>query len=281
MGKLMNMKKTISYLLFLCLLAAACKKETGVAGPAGPAGPQGPDGVNHDTASISGHLSLFSALSLPLPDSGGVTVTLKSGSLQRTTTTDAAGHYIFYGLERGTYDLTYQKSGFGIMKVFGVSHAPGGPLSTLVSDVHLLANPTGTAIQSIAGTDGDPVIEVHIYLDTTSVDFAPYSQNLVLLIGKTPDVSLSNFLIMHSSEIGIDGAGGFVDYIYRSGLTGLFSTGDSIYITACTFNRYVHTASNPDNWYDLGNSCYYVDPDSGDYVYPNLSTPPAILRFPY
>ena len=274
------MKKALSFFILIAMACCACKKEVGVAGPVGPQGNQGPAGVNHDTASISGSLSLFNALSWPVADSSGVTITLSSGDQQRTATTDASGHYIFYGLEKGTYNLIYQKAGFGTMKVFGIAHSPGGPQSTVVPEVSLLQQPGGTAVQSITGTDGSSV-EVHINLDTSSLVYTPYYGNLVLLIGKTPDVSPSHYLIMHSEYIGIDGTGGYIDYIDKSSLSGLFSTGDSLYITACTYNRYVHKLKDENAWFDLGSSAYYVDPDSGDFVYPNLSTAPAILRFPY
>ena len=61
-----NMKKAISFFILIAMACSACKKEVGVTGPVGPQGDQGPLGVNHDTASISGSLSLFNALSWPV-----------------------------------------------------------------------------------------------------------------------------------------------------------------------------------------------------------------------
>lgn len=40
----------------------------------------------------------------------GATVTL-SGAASRTTTTDSAGHYTFFGLVNGSYTVTASKSG--------------------------------------------------------------------------------------------------------------------------------------------------------------------------
>ncbi|MDP4131871.1 MAG: carboxypeptidase-like regulatory domain-containing protein [Bacteroidota bacterium] len=274
------MTKAISFLILVFMALSSCKKEVGVPGPVGSRGNQGLPGVDHDTASISGNLSLFSYLSWPVADSSAVTVELSSGSLQRSVLTDASGHYVFYGLEKGTYDLTYQKAGFGTMKVFGISHSPGGPLSTVVPDVYLLQQPVGTAVQGITGIDGYP-IEIHINLDTSSYEYTPYSGNLVLLIGKDPVVDMSHYLIMQTENISTDGLGGYVCFIDRSSLTGLFNAGDTIYVTACTYNRYVHKLKDPNTFFDTGSSAYYVDPASGNYVYPNLSSAPTVLSFPY
>jgi hypothetical protein len=86
---------------------------------------------------------------------------------------------------------------------------------------------------------------------------------------------------MQTKNISTDGLGGYVCFIDRSSLAGLFNTGDSIYVTASTYNRYVHKLKDPNTFFDTGSSGYYVDPANGNYVYPNLSSAPAVLSFPY
>jgi len=45
----------------------------------------------------------------------------------------------------GTYDLSYQKTGFGTMKVYGLSHFGGGTEPTAVENVYVVHIPAKTA----------------------------------------------------------------------------------------------------------------------------------------
>jgi hypothetical protein len=85
---------------------------------------------------------------------------------------------------------------------------------------------------------------------------------------------------MHSEYVTNDpSSGGYTDYIDKSGLTGYFNPGDTVYVTACTYSRYVHKIKEPGELFDLGSSGYYIDPADGKYVYPNISQPAVALKF--
>jgi len=274
------MKKIFPFLSLLLIIFYSCKKEVAVQGPAGPAGEAGANGFGKDTGTISGSLTLYDEFTFPVADSSGVVVTLSSGTFEQKATSDSHGHYSFTGIAVGTYNLTYQKAGFGTMKVFGLSHIPGGPLPTAIQDIALLQLPVKTAISSITGQDSYTYYRLQIQLDTSSNSYLQFYGNLVVLYGNTADVSPSHYLIMHSEYVTNDpSSGGYTDYIDKSGLTGYFNPGDTVYVTACTYSRYVHKIKEPGELFDLGSSGYYIDPADGKYVYPNISQPAVALKF--
>ena len=204
------MPKIVSLLFLILVLGYSCKKETGVQGPTGPIGNAGTDGSSLDTGTLSGNLAVYNEFSWPLLDSSGVAVSLSVGGSQKSVMSDASGNYYFHGLPSGTYDLTYQKSGFGIMKVFGISHSPGSSISTIVPEVYVLQNPAKTAVDSIHLVDGSSYVEVYIYLDTSSLTYVQYQLNFALLIGKNSDIGTSNTTVSPLSEfITPDGNGAY------------------------------------------------------------------------
>ncbi|HTQ66464.1 MAG TPA: carboxypeptidase-like regulatory domain-containing protein [Puia sp.] len=272
--------KIIAVAFLFLMLLFSCKKETGVPGPQGVQGNRGTNGVLKDTGSISGKLSLYDEFSLRKKDFSGITVTMTSGSLTLTDITDSAGEYHFTGLQTGTYNFSYQKTGFGTYKVFGVSHTPGGELPTLVQDVYLLQIPVKTAVDSISSSVSSPYVYIFVYLDTSSLNYVQYYQNFMLLVGKDANVSPSNYIQKYDA-VYPDGNGAYSFPFSKDDLQAFFQTGDTLYITAGTYNRYISKLEDPNYLFDLGPNCYYVDPSNGNYVYPNMSISPNIAKVPF
>ncbi len=277
------MQKTIFIILVsIGFCFWACKKETGIAGPTGPQGNQGASGNLKDTGSLSGHLSLFNEFAWPVNDSSGVKVSADNGNQIQSATTDASGYYVFHGLPRGTYNLTFTRQGFGTMKLFGISHAPDNHVTTPVPEVALAQTLSKTKIDSIVLLPNYNYVIIDLFLDTSSNNYVQPYEDLVLLVGKDPNVSLSHYLVTYSEYLSPDpSSGGYTAVVDKSNLAGLFQPGDTIYITANTFTRFAHKLKDSTTIQDLGTAYYYIDPATGDYVYPNLSSPPAILKIPY
>jgi hypothetical protein len=269
------MSKIFVSIVLIFLFCCSCKKETGVEGAAGPAGNAGVDGSLLDTGTISGNLAVYDEFSSPMKDSSGVTVSLDQYGTQKTTTSDASGNYSFHGLPAGTYDLTYQKTNFGTMKVFGVSHSPGSNLNTSVPEVYILQNPVKTAVDSIQIVPGYFYDIVYIYLDTSSLSYTPYQYNFVVLIGNNPNPNPSNTtpspLFYYVTA---DGLGAYTLIIDKSNLQASTQTTGPYYLTVGTYNRWVRKYNDPSSFFDTGYGGYYVDPSNGKYVYPNLKLSP-------
>jgi hypothetical protein len=272
------MAKYLFHLAIILALFSSCKKEIGVPGAAGPPGNSGTDGNQLDTGTIYGNLVVYNEFSWPMSDSSGVTVSLNVGSKVHTTTSDASGNYYFHGLQSGTYNLTYQKSGFGTMKVFGISHSPGSSLNTQVSEIYILQNPIKTAVDSITVSEAYSYVIVRIFLDTSSYSYTQYQYNFVLLVGKDPNLTQANATYSpYNQFISPDGQGTYTVIVDRGQLGGNDHAGGTYYLTVGTCNRWIRGFANPDPLFDTGLSGYYIDPIDGKYVYPNLKLSPNTI----
>jgi hypothetical protein len=105
-------------------LLFACKKEN----VAGPAGPPGPDGLNGDSVlsgKIYGRVLLYDTLGKSMGDNSNVSVSVNTSPfLQFTSNQD--GSFTSPSFSSGVYNLSFDKAGFGTMKVFNFQHT-GGP----------------------------------------------------------------------------------------------------------------------------------------------------------
>jgi len=274
-------KNIINWILLLALVS--CTKEQGVPGPAGPQGPAGTNGKGSaDTAAITGKLIVYNEFNAQT-DLSGVTVTLSSGSNQHSATTDATGQYTFKGMPTGTYDLSFQKTSYGTMKLFGLSHFAGGTMPTQATTVFLLQMPVKTAPETltlVSNNSSSAVLDLR--LDTTSLQYTELSADILVCIGKNRIASPYDYDFLLNTYIFPDGNGGYTANVYKSQAPIPLTTGDTLYATAFTYNRNVGTANGASqSWSDLGLSSYYMDPLTGKYVYPNLSKASNIVKFAY
>ena len=286
------MKKNLFYLAIL-LAFLSCTKERGVTGPAGPQGPAGANGKGSspDTASITGKLDLVDEFSFFQDDASAVVVTLSSGSQQHKDTTDPTGHYNFAGITTGTYDLSFQKPGYGTMKIFGLSHFGGGTVSTQVGYVQIMQIPVKTAPDTFSLVSNNSLTTVFgIRLDTSSLQYQQFSENMIVFIGKNKTVGPTNYIGTLSNQYIYatpDGIGGYTINFPKSN-TPMFppssvATGDTLYAVAYTYNIFVHDRNYPQNtsFGGYGMASYYIDPQTGKIVYPNLSKPTNIVKFTF
>jgi len=275
--------------LFCLLLFAvvSCTKEQGVPGPTGPQGPAGANGQSaaSDTQSITGTVVVYSEFSKVLTDGSGVVVTLSSGSQTHLDTTDAAGNYNFPGIPTGTYDLTFQRTGYGTMKFFGLSHFGGGTQPTQVLPIDLLQIPAKTAPDTLflaSNSYGQAVFTLR--LDTSSLQYTQLNSNMLVFIAKNRVGNPNDYDVVINQNTFPDGVGGYTVNYYKYGLqsnpAAAISIGDTLYAVAYTYNRNNGTTNgSSQSWGDLGSGSYYIDPQTGKTVNPNLSKPSNIVKF--
>ncbi|HXB35478.1 MAG TPA: carboxypeptidase-like regulatory domain-containing protein [Puia sp.] len=246
------------------------------AGHSGPAGPAGAAGMNHDTGTITGTAYLYNEFSFKLASQSGITVTLISGTTQLTAMTNDSGQYLFHGIPTGTYNLTYAFAAFGTVNRYGISHFGGGAIPTEVPEVDLVQIPVKTAIDSMSVVElYGAYIEVTIKLDTSSLQYVQYYQNFLLLVGKSNAVGPTNYVKSYSQIFTPDGLGNYTMVFQQSDVASFFNPGDTMYITASTYNRYIHPNSSPIwNIDDVANESY-VDPLTGYVIFPNARFSPT------
>lgn len=272
----------------LVLTILSCTKEQGLPGAAGAQGPAGANGKGSaaDTASIAGSLILSDEFCNIQNDASGVTVTLSNGSQLHTATSDVSGHYYFPGLTTGTYDLSFQRSGYGTMKIFGLSHFAGGTMPTPVQRIFMFQNPVKTAPDTLTlSSNTSTTVMLDLRLDTSSQQYSELSSNLMIFISKHKTVGPNDYSVLLNSIIFADGSGGYNAYFYKSDVLGLedpINTGDTLYAVGYSCNQSVRLASDdPTNspYGGAGAGGYYIDPQTGKIVYPDLSKPSNVVNF--
>ena len=168
------MKQFFPVVILLLVIAAGCKRKE-VMGPQGPVGPAGPSfqGV------VTGHVSMY--------DQYGAKVVYNYIPLQvvlagyDTVTTDSLGYFHFDSVMTGTYKMSVSGDGFG---------------STVVQNVNVVKD---TSYQPVKVSQ-KPVFDITSFnakkvdlnaevLLTIGVPFDDRLRNVLILVGKTPDVS--------------------------------------------------------------------------------------------
>jgi hypothetical protein len=119
---------------------------------------------------------------------------------------------------------------------------------------------------------------LHIYLDTSSLTYLQYQYNFALFIGTNPNPDPSNTTLSPLNEfIQSDGNGAYTLLLDRSNLGGIGGAGGQYYINVGTFNRYLRQTQNPYSTFDPGAGAYFVDPEDGKFVFPNLKLAPKVI----
>ena len=122
-----------------------------------------------------------------------------------------------------------------------------------------------------------------LQLDTSSLQYEEYYQNLELFLGPNSNVSSTNYSWKATNPFYSDGIGGYLNIMIKGDQVNPppFNAGDTVYAVAYTFNRFVHpTSAAGTDWYTDGvSSNTYIDPQTGLIVLPNLSKPSQILKF--
>ncbi|MCF6406577.1 carboxypeptidase-like regulatory domain-containing protein [Chitinophaga filiformis] len=260
--------KQIILVLSCCLFMTACVNWdiTGPAGPEGLPGPPGQKPPGADTSSILGRVFTFNQFTVPIWPVDSVKITLHlSADSTLETMADTAGYYRFNGISTGTYNLTYSRSGFGEMKVFGQTHISGGTLNTTVQEVSIVQIATQNLPDS--AWFGQPISPDYISFrfTTTPSNFSMANQNYLVFFSKHANVSDRDYLFkMEYQSI----------YTQKSLLAPYFSPGDSMYARVYLFPRYFYTPVSSVTMIRPGTS--YIDPSTGELVYPFRNSQSAL-----
>lgn len=78
------------------------------------------------TGKMVGHIYTFSQFGKLLDDHSQVKITAIGMDESYTVNSDQSGRFELTELPTGTYELHFEKSGFGVLKQFGVQHLGGG-----------------------------------------------------------------------------------------------------------------------------------------------------------
>jgi hypothetical protein len=199
-------------------------------------------------------------------DQAGVTITI-TNLANKSTTTDAQGKYSFANLPYDQYDIEISKTGYGTMKVFGITHAYNAAAATVgatqIPNISFGKKSTTTVTAlSVSGNNvlGEPGVS---FSYTISPAPTPASRAFVrYFLSTTSDVSPTKYFA--ASAVVNFSNGSAITGFSTSQLVGMgFTSGQTVY--AKMFGESFITNE-------------YFQPNLGYKVFPNLNltSPPAV-----
>jgi hypothetical protein len=248
----MKAKFTLSFLIILVLSIPffSCSKE---------------ELVPNLEGSLVGFVYTFDEFANLLNDHSNVQVTAL-GLDHYTTRTDIEGRFEFKGLPAGTYELHFEKEGFGTLKQFGIQHLGGEPTTLGLS----FSGSTNSEAFFIYQMPTAEILSLSIDQDTISGDFS--------FTGYQPEIF--SLRVYYSNVEGFDvSEARFVSDVYLWKMNGIykgkiydlnkhFQSGEEVFYKACFYNTR-EAITSFDNRV-IGGIDSYFDYSINTTIYPNL-----------
>lgn len=209
---------------------------------------------------VVGFISLINEFGAPLNDYSGVLVTILDSLTEKTAVTDQQGKFTLSDVPRGSYDITFEKNGYGVEKLFGVQ-VSGGTQPLVIHDiaVHQLNTTNITTFDIIIGQESvwsPPQVQVTIALDP----FATKRRSFIVFVHTSNTVSDKNYRF--SKVMSINQASGFYNEpLFDFEFLSQFEVGTKLYFVAYSLST--------------GQEGYF-DPDFGLKIYSTVGIPTAI-----
>lgn len=225
--------------------------------------------------SLVGYVFCFDEYANLLDDQGHVQVTAV-GLKQYRCTSDENGRFEFANLPAGTYELHFEKAGFGTLKQFGIKHYGGKPTVLGLS----LDGSDGRSAFFLYQMVTSQVVDMVIESDTIKATLSftgvyPEYVDLVLFLsdasGFNTDeakVKTTRSLVRHGNI--------YIRYLYPADLP--FEPGQQVFVRACvvTTGAIIENRNMP--YYISGTDTYY-DYSLGQTIYPNQGNESAQFNF--
>lgn len=112
---------------------------------------------NNSRANITGFIYLYDEDGTKLSNNGYVTVSIDNSTV--STTTDASGKFQLDSIPAGTYDITYNRDGFGTGKIMGLYHAATNHATTVITRNESMAMNSTLSINNVVVQAFDPALQ--------------------------------------------------------------------------------------------------------------------------
>jgi hypothetical protein len=191
------------------------------------------------TGSLIGYVYTFDEFGGILNDHSNILVTVL-GAGASSANTDKNGRFEFKGLRAGTYEMNFEKPGFGSMKLFGVRHLGGtltipGSTNASMEDgfrkaIFLYKLPTTRIVNLTISGDS-------IYADFTFVQPQPVKLSIMCYFSDHPDFDKSEaqFSSLYNLENKNGVFAGDIDYdVLKQFVRPPFQTGNTVFYKAIT-----------------------------------------------
>lgn len=140
------------------------------------------------SANASGSVSLYDEGTNPLSDSG-MTVTASTADTSISVVTDTTGKFFYEDLPYDTYNLTFEKEGYGTYKIFDLLHDNG---SSFLTTIPTLGQKSSTEVIDLTQSQFEQSILVNVTLDppASSTDI----KYIRFFLGLTDSISYSQYM---------------------------------------------------------------------------------------
>jgi len=229
------------------------------------------------TGSLVGFVYTFDEFASLLDDHSQVLVTAV-GSDHFSTRTDKKGRFEFKDLPAGTYELNFEKAGFGSLKQFGIQHLGGKPTtlglhfdgSTNSSAFFIYQMPTTEII--ILSVENDTLTGTFSFTGNTIPDYV----TLRVYYSGVENFETSDAQLVTSSYL-FKKNGEFKGSIYD--LSSKFNPGEEVFIKACVLYR--KEAITDFVFRIIIGIDSYFDYPGNTTIYPNLGNESSQFSFIY
>jgi hypothetical protein len=241
----------VSLLFLLCVIPGCSKNEL----------------IPDLNGSLIGYVYSFDEFSQPLADHGRVTILALGVDDLHFTFSDKNGRFEFKNLPAGTYELRFEKPGFGTLRQFGIKHLGGEPT---VLNLNFGNVTTGSAffLYQLPTTEITylKIENAMTYCECSFVKPVPEAIGLQIYFSLEDnfDVQSAQF-VLQSQRLSKEG-GGFRSMQYY-GLP--FKPGQKVYFRASSSPHNIGWMNLFDHWQVYGISSYF-DYETNRMVYPSL-----------
>jgi len=227
------------------------------------------------TGNMVGYVYTFDEYGTLQADHSNVKITAIGLGQSYTDNSDRNGRFEIEEVPTGTYELHFEKSGFGVLKQFGIQHLGGNttilPFVRSYEYAYFLYGMPTTTLTSLS------IVNDSISVTCSFTTPGPRDRLPIIIFFSTSD----NFSRQDAEYIetkSLWNAGGYYTetlYLFRA----TFNPGETVFYKACYYKHVGAFQPAMQNYRSIHGINTYFDYDSNETIYPNLGDESAQYSF--